>query len=114
MNWEQLQGFYMGKVSIIGLNFNDKNGELIEAYQTHGTVIELTNDGMFRIKRKDGSIFHVPFDENSILETEKADYREHKTGILIKRPDFIIVLEVTVMDNEIIELIKLNGFIDFD
>ncbi len=44
MNWEQLKEHLKGKTFLIGLSFVDKNGELIEQYQTHGKVVELTND----------------------------------------------------------------------
>ena len=46
ITWEELQDYIKGKLFLIGLTFVDKNGDLKEQYQTHGTVLELTNDGI--------------------------------------------------------------------
>ena len=69
MNWEELQKYIKDKVFLIGLTFVDSNEKLIEQHQTHGTVVELTNGGIFRFMKKDGSIFQMPYDKESIQKS---------------------------------------------
>jgi len=52
MTWEQLQGYLKGKIFLIGVTFIDQTGKFIEQYETHGTVLELTNDGLLKIKKR--------------------------------------------------------------
>jgi hypothetical protein len=111
MNWEQLQEYLKGKTFLIGLTFVNKNGVLIEQYQTHGTVVELTNHGLFKIKRKDDSIFQMPYDRDTIKKADKGEYREKATGEIVKDPDFIMTWEITTLDKDNLEDTKRNGYI---
>ena len=111
MTWEQLQEYLKGKTFLIGLTFIDKKGVLIEQYQTHGTVSELTNNGLFRIKRKDGSIFQIPYDSETIQKAEKGEYRERATGEIITDPDFIMRWEITTNEHSNLDEIKAHGYI---
>lgn len=111
MTWEQLQEFLKNKTFLIGLNFIDERGELIEQYQTHGIVSELTNEGLFKIKRKDGSIFQMPYDKNTIQKVDKGEYREKATGIIIKDPDYTMTWEILTTADDNLDHIKKHGFI---
>ena len=114
MTWEELQIYIKGKLFLIGLSFVDKNGDLIEQYQTHGTVVELTNDGLFKLEREDNSIFQMPYDKETINKADKGEYRERSTGQIIKDPDFLMSWEITIDDNYDINEIKKVGFIPAD
>jgi len=114
MTWERLQEYLKGKIFLIGLTFVDKKGDLIEQYQTNGIVSELTNDGLFKIKRKDGSIFQMPYDKDTIKKADKGEYRERATGEIIKDPDFIMTWEITTTANDNLEMTKRNGYIPVD
>ncbi len=114
MTWEQLQEYLKGKTFLIGLTFIDKNGDLIEQYQTHGTVSELTNDGLFKIKRNDGSIFQMPYDKDTIKKADKGEYRERATGEIVKDPDFIMTWEITTTADGNLEETKRHGYIPAD
>ena len=114
MTWEQLQVYLNGKIFLIGLTFIDRDGKLIEQYQTHGVVTELTDDGLFKIKRKDSSIFQMPYDPDTISKAGKGEYREKGTGEIVKDPDFIMTWEITTIDGDNLENTKQNGYIPGD
>ena len=114
MTWEQLQAYLKDKMFLIGLTFIDQSGQLIEQYQTHGTVLELTDDGLFKIERKGNSIFQIPYDKDSIKKADKGEYREKGTGTIVKDPDFIMTWEITTFENDNLEDIKKHGYIPGD
>lgn len=110
MTWEEFKEQLKEKVFLIGLTFVNKKGELVEQFQTHGKIIELTDDGIFKIKRQDNSVFQMPYDRETIKVAEKGEYRERSTGIVIKNPDYIMSWEITLKENEDIDEIKKYGF----
>jgi hypothetical protein len=110
MTWEELQEFITGKRLLIGLTFIDKRGEMIEQYQTNGAVEELTNDGIIRIIRNDGSIFQLPYDKDTIRRAEKGEYRERATGQVITDPDFIVTWEIVTEEGDDLEEVKKYGY----
>lgn len=111
MTYEQLQEFLQGKVFLIGLTFIDKEGELIEQYQTHGIVSELTDDGLIRIKRKDNSIFQMPYDKDTINKADKGEYRLRATKEVVIDPDFLMTWEISTNGNDDLEKTKMYGYI---
>ncbi len=111
MTWDELKEYLKEKVFLIGLSFVDKNGNLVDQYQTHGTIIELTDDGLFKIKREDNSIFQMPYDKNTIKKADKGEYREKSTGQIIINPDYIMTWEITLNESYDTSEIKKVGFI---
>lgn len=111
MTYKQLQEYLQDKVFLIGLTFINKEGELIEQYQTHGNVSELTNEGLIRIKRKDNTIFQMPYDKETIKKAEKGEYRLRTTKEIITNPDFIMTWEINTNDNDNLEKTKMYGYI---
>src|SRR5580765_6390932 len=111
MTWEELQMFLKGKVFLIGLTFIDKDEKLIEQYQTSGIVEELTDFGLFKFKRTDGSIFQLPYDKETIKQAAKGEYKEKATGNIITDPDYITTWEIVVNNREEILEHKQKGFI---
>lgn len=114
MTWEELQEYLKGKLFLVGLTFVEENGILKEQYQTHGTVQELTNDGLIKLIREDKSIFQMPYDNETIDKAEKGEYRERSTGLIIKDPDYIMSWEISITVNDKINDIKEVGFIPAD
>jgi len=114
MTWKELQQYLNGKVFLIGLTLVDKNGDLVEQYQTHGTVNELTDDGLIRINKEDGSIFQMPYDKETITKADKGEYRERSTGQIIKDPDYIMTWEIMINENDNTNKIKEVGYIPAD
>lgn len=111
MTWEEFRIFIKGKVFLIGLTFLDKNEQLIQQYQTSGTVDELDDNGIFKFKRIDGSIFQLPYDQETINEAAEGKYTEKGTGNIIINPDYITTWEIIVNNMENMEKIKQNGYV---
>jgi hypothetical protein len=110
MTWEELQIFLNGKVFLIGLTFVDQDKNLIEQYQTSGTVNELTNEGLLIFKRADDSLFQLPFDEETIRIAPEGEYRERATGNVIINPDYITTWEIIIDNAEELDEMKRNGY----
>ncbi|TAE55213.1 MAG: hypothetical protein EAZ89_05865 [Bacteroidetes bacterium] len=111
MTWSDLQAFLSGKRFLIGLTFLDQEEQVLEKYQTHGTVDVLTDEGVFHFIREDGSLFKMPYDPETILKPPPGDYREHSTGKVIKDPDFIMSWEIVVPAGQTFEEVKQVGFV---
>lgn len=114
MTYKQLKESLYGKVILVGLTFIDDNHELIEQYQTYGTVTELTEDGLIRIKRNDNSIFQMPYNEDTLNKADKGQYRLRATQEIVIDPDFLITWEISESGNEDLEMIKSQGYIPPD
>lgn len=110
MTWEELKEFLKDKIFLIGLTFLDNQGTIIERYQTHGKVIELTNDGLFRIEKPNKVVFQIPYERESIVKAEKGEYRERGTGKIITNPDFVMTWSITVNKDDNFEDVKTFGF----
>ena len=111
MTWDELKEYLKEKVFLIGLSFVDKNGDLVEQYQTHGSLIELTDEGLLKIKREDNSIFQMPYDRDTIKKADKGEYRERSTGQIIIDPDYIMTWEITLNENDDTSEMKKVGFV---
>ena len=111
MTWEQFQKYLEGKVLLVGITFVDKIGDVIESFQTHGIVSELTNEGIIKLIRNDGSIYQLPYDPDTIEEAERGEYRLRATGEIITDPDFISTWEIVSADDKNLENIKRHGYL---
>jgi hypothetical protein len=111
MTYEQLQEYLQGKVFLVGLTFIDMKGELIEQYQTHGIVSELTDDGLIRIKRNDNSIFQMPYDKDTINRADKGEYKLRATKEVVIDPDFLMTWEISTNGNDDLETTKMYGYL---
>ncbi|HEX8349519.1 MAG TPA: hypothetical protein VF598_06145 [Hymenobacter sp.] len=111
MTWEDLQEYIKEKIFLIGLTFIDEGGDIIEQYQTNGTVTELTDDGLLKIIRKDGSVFQMPYEKETIKKAEKGDYRVRANGQIIKDPDFIMTWKIVTTEDDNLDEIKKYGYI---
>ena len=114
MTWDEFRIYIKDKLFLVGLTFIDTNGDLVEQYQTHGTIVELTDDGLLKIKRVDNSIFQMPYDKDTIKKADKGEYRERSTGLIIKDPYYIMNWEITINENDNTNEIKAVGFIPAD
>jgi hypothetical protein len=111
MAYKQFQNFFSGKVFLIGLTFVDNDRKLIEQFQTHGIVSELTSDGLLKLERNDNSIFQMPFDENAIKKAEKGEYKLRATNEIIIDPDYMMTWEIITTEEDNLEEIKMFGFL---
>ncbi|MBK9673439.1 MAG: hypothetical protein IPP56_16585 [Bacteroidetes bacterium] len=111
MTWEELKQFLIGKTFLIGLTFIDQDKKVIEQYQTSGKVDELTDDGIFKFRRFDNSIFQLPYDTKTIREAKEGEYRERETGNIIVNPEYITTWEIVIHNTKNIENMKLKGYV---
>jgi hypothetical protein len=65
-----------------------------------------------QIRRKDGTLYKLPYDPNSIQEAAPGEYRERSTGTVITDPDYLVRWTITVNPDapENMEEIKRQGF----
>lgn len=103
---------YLDKIILVGIIFTDKDNNLIEQYQTHGTIKSIQNHTI-TILRNDNSLFHIPFDTDAIYKAEPGEYKEKSTGIVVVNPDYITTWTVSnTLDSDTIEKDKTFGFIE--
>ncbi len=108
--WNYFKELIKGKVFLIGLTFIDHDEKIIEEYQTSGIVNELTDKGIFKFIRTDGSIFSLPYEPESIKPAAKGEYREKSTNNIIIDPDFITTWIIKLKSSEETSEIKREGF----
>ncbi len=111
MEWSELKLFIKDKVFLIGITIIDKNDQLIEEYQTSGTVKELTDEGIIKFIRPDNSLFQMPYDKESIRLAAPGEYREKETGQVIVNPDYITIWTYKIKDIEHLKKIKSCGYL---
>lgn len=111
MTWEELKEYLKGKVFLIGLTFINNKNEIIEQYQTHGIVSELSDNGLIKFKRDSTDVFQMPFDSKSIKEAPRGEYTEKTTGKMVQNPDFLMTWEIITTVNDDIEDIKKYGYL---
>lgn len=94
---------------LVGLTFV-LSGDVVATYQTHGIVVS-TKGNLLRIRRSDGSLFHLPFDSGTIVKASPGEYRKRNTGIVIEDPDYIIQRELHIGSMADIDTITANGYL---
>ncbi|WPC14475.1 hypothetical protein LEQ04_07530 [Riemerella anatipestifer] len=57
MTWEEFKENLKNKTFLIGITFVDENGDIIDEYQTSGKVLELTDNGILKLKRENENFF---------------------------------------------------------
>ncbi len=111
MTFKQFQNLLKGKIFIVGISFINKEGELIEQYQTYGSVLELTSDGFIKLLRNDKSVFQLPYYNEAIESGQKEAYKLTSTNEVINDPDFIMTWEIITTDDDNFDQIKEFGFL---
>jgi len=105
---------YIGKVTLIGMTFVDEKGELIEQYQSHGTIKSIDENNLMTVSRNGLPDFIHPLEEDSMRKATPGTYRERATGSVIEDPDFLTSWTVTSLSEENREFQKLHGFSGFE
>lgn len=111
MNPLHPQAALAGKLFLIGLTFLNESGSEIEEWETSGTVEELTDEGLLKFRRADGSLFCLPYEPATIHRAGKGDYFERATGAVITDPDFITTWKIKVHGAEDIAVLKREGYL---
>jgi len=110
MAQDEYQDDITGCTCIVSLVFIDDKEMLIDEYHTYGIVEEITEGDILRIRRADGTMFQLPYDDDTIEEAKPGEYKNKTTGEVVEDPDYIIVWDIRVDAKADIEAIKLNGY----
>jgi hypothetical protein len=110
MTWDELKVYLKGKVFLIGLTFVDKDGHIVEEYQTSGTVTELSDEAVIVFLRPDKSIFQISYESEHIVRAAPGKYKETETGTIIIDPDFTASFRIATDNISQIKKIKENGY----
>jgi hypothetical protein len=101
----------IGKLVIIGISFYDSNDDLIDTFQTHGIIEKSDNIELLRIIKKDNHIFQLPFDPDTIQKAPLGKYSEKHSSTIITNPDYMILWNISVKNQDDIDEIKEFGYI---
>jgi len=101
----------IGKLVIIGISFYDSNENLIEIFQTHGIVEKTEDSQILQIRKNDNGIFQLPFYPETIQEAPSGEYSEKSSSTIITKPDYMILWDLSVKDQEIIDKVKEFGYL---
>lgn len=100
----------LGKLILVGISFYTSSGTFIEQFQTNG-IGEIVEDDLLYLRRDDGTVFAIPYDQDYIKRAQPGVYSEKLTGKQITNPDFLSQWRIdTIDDLEHIERIKIVGF----
>jgi len=86
---------FIGKHIIVGITYEDSEGNVEERIQFHGTIIQANKKGILIRKHNSDEIFTLPPDIGSIEKAEKAIYKLHSTGEEVINPDYKTTWTVT-------------------
>lgn len=102
-----------GKYLLVGVTFLDAEENVIEQYQTHGTIISVDDRTGVVIEKSDGSgRYTVPADTGGIHPAPPGDYQIRTTGEVVVDPDFMSTWTVFETMGSTIENYKKSGFTD--
>lgn len=110
LTWEELEAQLQGSVVMVGLTFVDVEDQLVEQFQTHGTFVGFSEEGLMMLKQPNGKLFKLPYDLESITAADPGEYTERSTGIIVENPDFLVRWTIRVSDNDSLAEIKQFGF----
>lgn len=78
----------IGKILLVGITYEDKDGNIKERKQFWGTVTTADKKKIL-IEQKNGEIFSLPPDLSAIKPAPEGEYRLHSTGEVVVNPDFL-------------------------
>lgn len=78
----------IGKILLVGITYEDKDGNVKERKQFWGTVTAADKKKIL-IEQKNGEIFSLPPDLSAIKPAPEGEYRLHSTGEVVVNPDFL-------------------------
>jgi hypothetical protein len=78
----------IGKHLLVGITYLDHNDVLVEQVQLHGTITEITKQGI-TLLQSNGETFSLPPDPESLKPAPAGNYRLRSTGEIVKDPDLL-------------------------
>lgn len=101
---------FADKRIIVGITFLDKDGALIEQFQTHGRVIAANGAEGIVLVRPNGSRFVIPPSPQWLKAARPGEYRLRATGEVVTNPDYLLSTTLSGTTPEGVGRIKAAGF----
>jgi hypothetical protein len=79
----------LGKYALIGLNYYDHDGTLLEQVQVHGAIVAIDADVLTIRQRGSGEDFTLPPDLDAFQDAAPGEYRLRTTGEVVVNPDVL-------------------------
>ncbi len=79
----------IGKLILVGITYENKNGDVLSYRQFHGRVIQADSIKGITIKNESNQTYNLPPDLNYFIVAKPGEYREKESGIVISDPDYI-------------------------
>jgi hypothetical protein len=85
----------IGKYVVVGVNYTDQNGELVEQKQFHGRVVRANaREGVVLIQPSGDEMKLPPF-LRAFQPARPGEYRLRSTGEVVANPDYTCTWSVT-------------------
>ncbi|MCM1022715.1 MAG: hypothetical protein NC395_01490 [Prevotella sp.] len=78
----------LGKVLLVGITYEDGDGNVKERRQFYGTVTA-ADKGKILIEQKNGEVLSLPPDLGAVKPAPEGEYRLHSTGEVVVNPDYL-------------------------
>lgn len=87
----------VGKRMVVGLTFQDPDEKLIGNVQYHARILRIDQAEGLVVERMDGGgVFNLPPTFEHIKKATQREYRLNAPGEIVREPDYLLVLTVTV------------------
>ena len=92
---------FVGKYVLVGLTYQSKAGEVLEAKQLHGRIVRINDqEGIVIALSPTGEEYVLPPALEALKEAPKGEYRLRSTGEIIVDPDLLTTWTITKDERE--------------
>lgn len=94
---EELAASFVGKYILVGLTYQDHEGNELRREQIHGVIISADRNGIEISLRGacEGTTWTMPPDLRGIFPADPGSYRLHQTNELVEDPDLVSTWTIT-------------------
>ncbi len=79
---------YLNKCIIVGLTYVDQNNQITEQKQFHGTIRQISDEGILVERAGGQGDYLLPPDLSALEQAEPGEYMLRKSGEVVVNPDF--------------------------
>ncbi len=81
---------FIGKTILIGVTYEDHNGNVTERHQWFGTITSYSNEEGINVRLTDSDEFCcLPPSADAIHKADPGEYRLRSTGKVVENPDYL-------------------------
>lgn len=94
---EEAAASYIGKYILVGLTYQDHEGNVLRKEQLHGVISSVSDTGIEISLRgaHEGRLWSMPPDLSAIFPADPGGYRLHSTNEKVQNPDFVCTWTIT-------------------